>query len=296
VKRLTIGLLLLLPALTFAQRTNVSGEFRGRNNNRWRVEDKESVQRTFSLTGSEPKRLLVDNVSGFVHVTGYAGSQVQISVAKHIGAVNDTAMGEAKREVKLDMNQQGNFVRLYVDGPFRTQNGVNYRGDDYYGYHVIFDFEIQVPFDTELVLKTINAGNIEVKKTTGEFTVNGVNGGIDMQEVSGSGTVRTVNGPVKVSFTKNPAKACEFKSVNGNLDVYFQPGLNADFAFQTLNGGIYTDFDVATRPTQGSTQNIDGKFLYRVDRRNMTARTGSGGPELKFDTLNGSIRLRSKGI
>ncbi len=279
---------LLLPALVCAQRN--------RDSRSWRVEDTEKIQRSFTFSGNEPHKLLVDNVSGFVHVTGAPGSQAQVSINKRIRADSDTAMQAAKRDVKLDMDQQGNLVRLYVDGPFRTRDGVSYRGDEYYGYRVSYDFEIQVPADTEVVLKTINDGDIQVKKMTGEFTVNGLNGGIDMQEIGGSGTVRTLNGPVKVTFTRNPAKACEFKSLNGDVDVYFQPGLNADLSFHTLNGGIYTDFDVVTRPAAGTTQNVDGKFLYRVDRRNMNARTGSGGPELKFDTLNGSIRLRSKGI
>jgi len=288
MKHLTL-VLILLPLAAFGQRS--------RDNRSWRVEDTEKIERSFNLTGSEPHRLLVDNVSGYVHVTGYSGSAVQVSVAKHLRAVNDTAMQEAKRDVKLDMNQQGNFVRLYVDGPFRTKDGVNYRGDDYYGYRVTFDYDIQVPADAELVVKTVSDGDIEIKKTTGNFTVNGVNGGIDMQEVAGAGTVHTVNGPVKVAFTKNPSAACDFRSVNGALDVYFQPGLNADLTFHTVNGGIYTDFDVTTRPvTTASTSNVDGKFLYRVDRRNMTGRTGNGGPEFKFDTVNGSIRLRSKGI
>ena len=290
MKRLAVILILLLPALAFGQRH--------REQRSWRVEDNEKIDRSFSFTGADPRKLLVDNISGFVHVTGYSGAQVQVTVAKHIGADSTAAMTEAKRDVKLDMSQQGNFVRLYVDGPFRNSNGngVNYRGDDYYGYRATFDYEIQVPFDTELVLKTINDGDIVVKKTSGDFTVNGLNGGIDMEEIGGSGNVRTLNGPVKVTFTRNPAKASEFHSLNGNVDVYFQPVLNADLSFHTLNGGIYTDFDVATRPVSGSGQNIDGKFLYRVDRRSMTARTGSGGAELKFDTLNGSIRLHSKAM
>ena len=129
----------------------------------------------------------MDNISGYVHVTGYSGSQVQVSVEKHIGADSNEAMAEAKRDVKLDMSQQGNFVRLYVDGPFRTNNGMNYRGDDYYGYRVIFDYDIQVPSDTELVLKTINHGDIVVRKTTGDYEINGLNGGIEMEEISGSG-------------------------------------------------------------------------------------------------------------
>jgi hypothetical protein len=290
MKRLAAILIVLLPALAVAQRH--------REPRSWRVEDTEKIDRSFSFTGSDPHKLLVDNVSGFVHVTGYSGAEVRVSVARHNGADSSAALADAKRDVKLDMSQQGNFVRLYTDGPFRNHDGVNYRGDDYYGYRVTLDYDIQVPPDTELVLKTINDGDIEVKKTSGDFTINGLNGGIDMQEVSGSGSVRTLNGPVKVTFTRNPAKASEFHSLNGSVEVHFQPGLSADLDFRTLNGGIYTDFDVVSRPTSasGSAQTINGKVLYRIDRRNMAARTGNGGPELKFDTLNGSIRLYSKGI
>jgi hypothetical protein len=286
MKSLAVCLLLIAPALVHGQR------YRDRDS--WRFDDTEKIQRSFTFSGGDPHRLVVDNVSGVIHVTGRPGGSVEVSVTRRTRAVSDSAIAEAKRDVKLDMDQQGNSVRLYADGPFRNHGG-DYRGDDYYGYHVIFDYEIQVPADTELVLKTVN-DHIAVEKTTGEFTINGVNGGIDMTDVAGSGVVRTVNGPVKASFTRNPAKPTEFRSVNGNVEVRFQPGLNADLAFKTLNGGIYTDFDVVARPVAGSTENVNGKYLYRVDRRNMAARTGSGGPEFKFETVNGSITLRSKGI
>jgi len=117
-----------------------------------------------------------------------------------------------------------------------------------------------------------------------------------MEDVAGSGVVNTLNGPVKVTFTKNPTKASEFHSLNGSVDVYFQPGLNADLSFHTLNGGIFTDFDVVSRPVQTAGSTVDGRFLYRMDNRQMEARTGQGGPLLKFNTLNGSIKLHSKGM
>jgi hypothetical protein len=289
MKRLAL-VIALLPALVFAQRH--------RDGRSWRVEDNEKIERSFALSGGDPHKLLVDNISGFVHVTGYSGAQVQVSVNRQNGADSSAALAEAKRDVRLDMSQQGNFVRLYADGPFRNRDGVNYRGDDYYGYRVIFDYEIQVPYDTELILKTINDGDIVVKKVSGDFSVNGLNGGIEMEEISGSGSVHTLNGPVKVAFTRNPAKPSSFHSLNGSVDVYFQPGLNADLDFHTLNGGIYSDFDVTTRPVEASVSgpNGNGRFLYRVDNRNMAARAGSGGPQLKFDTLNGSIRLHSKAL
>jgi len=279
---------LLAPVVAPAQ----DREYARDGRQRWRTQDKETIRRTFDVSsGSGPQKLLVDNISGYVHVVGYSGKEIQISVVKEIRAGSNEAIAEAKRDVKLDISQQGNFVRLYVDGPFRDHNGVNYRGDSYYDYHVFFDYDIQVPFATELVLKSLNYGTIEVKKTSGDYDIHGLNGGIEMDEISGSGYVKTLNGPLKVSFTKNPAKASEFHTLNGKMDIYFQPGLNADLNLHTLNGGIYTDFEVTTRA--GSSAG-GGKFVYRSDGRNLNARTGSGGPELSFHALNGPIRLHSK--
>ena len=289
MKRRLAFTLILLPAVLPAQH---------RYGQDWRVHEEETIQKTFSVPDSAgPQKLLVDNISGYVHVTGYSGREIRVKAQKRIGADSNAALAEAKRDVKLDMSQQGNFVRLYVDGPFRGGNGVSYRGDDYYGYRVAFDYDIEVPASTEVNLKTINEGTIELRKTTGDYQINGLNGGIEMEDVSGSGTVKTLNGPLKISFAKNPAKASDFRTLNGEMDIYFQPGLNADLNFHTLNGGIYTDFDVTTRPARmGTGKEENGKFVYRSDRRSLSARTGNGGPELSFNALNGAIRLHSKGM
>jgi hypothetical protein len=285
LKPLALTAIALFPLLAF-----------GRDDDRnWRLDEQETIRRSFDVaSGSNPKRLLVDNVNGFIHVNGYGGSQIQVVVQKHIHADSNEAVAEAKRDIKVDMSQQGNFVRLYEDGPFRTPNdGLNYRGDRYYGYRVDFDYEIQVPYDTELDLKTLN-DLIQVRKTTGDFEIRGLNGGIDMEDVSGSGQVRTLNGKVKVSFSKNPTRKTDFRTLNGSVDVYFQPGLDADLHFRRLNASIYTDFDVSALPvSQTSAESQNGKFVYRSNR-SMAGRAGKGGPELTFDTLNGTIRLHSK--
>uniref|UniRef100_Q01Z57 Adhesin domain-containing protein n=1 Tax=Solibacter usitatus (strain Ellin6076) TaxID=234267 RepID=Q01Z57_SOLUE len=259
----------------------------------WKLDEQETIRKTFDV-GTSDRKLLVDNVHGYVHVTGYSGTQIQVTVDKHILADRAEATAEAKRDVKLDMSQQGSFVRLYEDGPFRTSNGdTNYRGEDYYGYRVVLNFDVQVPFDTELVLKTMNHGEIQVKKTTGDYDIHGLNGGIEMEDVAGSGSVNTLNGTVKVTYSKNPTKATQYKTLNGTVDVYFRDGLNADLKFKKLNGGIYTDFDVTAVPQSANGDSRDGKFLYRPNGR-MSGRTGKGGPELSFETLNGSIRLHTK--
>jgi hypothetical protein len=280
----TLAILALAPMLLLAQREERT----------WDRHEDETLTRSFPLTAAAgAQKLLVDNVNGFVHVTGYSGAEVRVTVKKRIDAESDAALAEAKRDVKLDLSQQGNFVRIYADGPFRSSNGVNYRGDRYYGYRVRFDCEVQVPAAAELVLKTIN-GAIEVKNSSGDFEINGLNGGIDMQGISGAGKVKTLNGALAVQFTRNPAKASEFHTLNGKMDIYFQPGLNADLSFHSLHGGIWSDFEIGPRPAvAGQAESRDGKFIYR-NNGNTVGRAGKGGPELKFDALNGAIELHSK--
>ena len=279
MKPLAIASLILLPALAWGQR----------DESNWKFENRETIHRSFDVSSAATaKKLLVDNMNGFIHVNGYGGKEVQVTVEKHIRAESDEALTEAQRDVKLDMSQQGNSVRLYEDGPFRNHS----RGDRYYGYHVDFEFEIQVPSDTELTLKGFNQ-EIQVKQVAGDFDIHGFNGGIDMQEVSGSGSVDTFNGKVQVAFSKNPARQTHFKTFNGSVDVYFQPTLDADLYFKTFHGAIYTDFEVNAL-SSGESKN--GKFVYRSSNRMTAGRTGKGGPQLSFETFNGSIRLHSKAL
>jgi hypothetical protein len=256
---------LLLPAL-FAQKHYASDD--------WKIEDQETIHKTFNVSaGSNGKKVLVDNISGAIHVTGYGGSDVQMTVQRHTRAESKEALEEAKREVKLDISQQGNYVRLYEDGPFRDQNGTNYRGERYYGYNVNFDYELQVPYGTELILKTVNRGDIAITHTTANFEVHNINGGISLDQVSGSGSVNTINGPVTVHFTRNPTEPSSFKTLNGQVDI---------------------DFDVTALPLPaGQTESKNGRFVYKSDR-NTLGRAGHGGPELSFDAFNGNIRLHSK--
>jgi hypothetical protein len=248
----------------------------------WTHREQENIRRSFNL-GAGARKLVVESMHGFVHVTGKAGSQVQVNVDKRIYAETDRTLGQAKSEVKLDITQDGNTLRLREDGPWRHGNDTNYRGDHYYGYRVIFDMELEVPPDTEVDLHTLN-NEITVRNTTADYDVHCLNGRIEMEGVSGSGNVHTLNGKVKVGYSKNPVKATNFHTLNGTVDVYFQDGLNADMSIHKLNGAVYTDFDVtALSPV-------------RFARGNMSVRAGQGGPALSFHTLNGSIRIHKNKI
>jgi len=157
----------------------------------------------------------------------------------------------------------------------------------------VFDFDIEVPSDIELVLRTVNRGDIQVKKTTGDYDIRGLNGGIEMDDVAGSGMVSTLNGKVKVTYTRNPAKDTKYHTLNGSVDIFFRGTPDADMQFHKLNGEIFTDFELTMLPVSGNSSDTNGKWIYRSNRE-IAGRAGRGGPKLSFETLNGSIRLHSK--
>lgn len=258
------------------------------------VEQNETIQKAYPLTGTAPKKVIVDNVDGSIRVTGYAGSEVRLLAHKRLRADSSDAAAQALREVRLDISQDANTVKFYVDGPFRCRNGSVHIDRDP-GYRVKYDFELQVPRDTATELKTINDGQIVVDNVAGDYKVDNINGAIDMTEISGSGKVYALNGHVKVLFRENPRAKSSFGSLNGEVRVSFQPDFNADLRFKTFNGGIYTDYAVTYLPlAAGAGERKDGKFVYKSNDWS-GVRVGQGGPELSFDAFNGNIRILNRG-
>jgi len=226
-----------------------------RNGRNWSEEARESINRTFA----GDKVLDVDDFDGTVEVTGDSGNTIRVEGEKIIGADSARALDRAKQEVRLDIDEKDGVARLYVNGPFRS----NHSNDR--GYQVTYNFTIRVPRETELRLRNVN-GEISAAQTSGKFDIHGVNGAVTMTAAAGSGDVSMVNGRLTVSFRESPKAASTFRSVNGTIDATFPPGLSADLRVKTMNGHAYTDFDAK-------------------------ALTPPAGPELRFETVNGDIRI-----
>lgn len=277
--------------LVFAGLAAAAFSLASSHSDHWAVRETETIQKTLTLS-APPMRLIVDNVDGYVHVTGTSRSEVRVTAHKTIRAETDADLQQAKAEVKLAIEEKPGSVSVYYDAPWRCNGeGGGCHGEQRHFYNVTYDIDVEVPVAARIVVSTVNNGDVSVEKTNGDFDVRNVNGGIHMQSVAGSGDVNTVNGPIKVEFTKNPPGACSFKSINGQLDVYFQPELSADLSFKTFNGQIYSDFDVTPRPAPVvEPEQRNGRFVYRSNGLRV-GRAGAGGPEFTFDAFNGNIRL-----
>jgi len=260
------------------------------------VEDKSTIRHTWTFADpAAPREVKVDNIEGSITVKGEHVPSVELVAERTIRAESKEKIQEAQQKVKLDLTQDGNTIDIYVDAPWRCQNGIRDRGSRYYGYRVRFDIDLKVPAETGVFLRTINDGDIKVQNTNGSFDVEDINGGIEMLEIGGSGRAYALNGPVKVVFSRNPQAECYLGSLNGAIDGFFPAGLSADIRLKNFNGNIYSDFPVSYLPaaTGQNREQRGNKFVYKTNNF-FGVRIGNGGPEIRFDSFNGNICIHEK--
>ncbi len=143
--------------------------------------------------------------------------------------------------------------------------------------NVKVEYILKVPAGVTLdSVENVN-GDIGVTGVQGMMKVSTVNGSIDLRDAASSVEAETVNGGVNATFRALPATAhVSMESVNGSFKLYL-PEFGADFSTETLNGKIRTDFPIQ----------VSGD----ISGHHMKGRIGSGGAQMRFETVNGSVYL-----
>ncbi len=122
-----------------------------------------------------PKVLYVANVNGNIDVETWDSDQVVIEVSKILRAKTQEDLSRAREQLKIGQMNNSDTLIIYLRGVgrcfCRDNNGYgshendlyHYRFDDWdldYDFH--FDFKLKVPAEIDLILTTINKGDINV--------------------------------------------------------------------------------------------------------------------------------------
>ena len=257
----------------------------------YRLHEETTLRETLRFSGSGERRVTIRNINGSIRVTGSSGPEVRLEMRRVIYADFESDLRRAEREMQVATRDGGPEVEAVVvdpNGPSCGESGnFGLRGRPPYVVH--FDFTVTVPRDTQLVLCTINLGEVTVAGTRGDFSVSNVNGRIELRDVHGSGTATTVNGAIDATLLDVPRSNALFKTFNGDVHVTFPSQLAADLRMKTSSGGLFTDFDVVPLArTQAAPSRSDGRFVYRSNDF-ARVRVGGGGPEITLETFNGDV-------
>ena len=258
-------------------------------------EAKEQISRAFTLpTDAGRGTLALYNITGSVTVQGYAGSQVLVEATKTIRADDGETLAIGKNEAQLGFAQHGDSLLVYLAAPFDSRPGYNNRRNDDHrvvAYAYTFDFVVKVPYQLNLHISTVNHGAVRVQDVTGTLSVSNINGPITLNNVKGATQAHTVNGDLDATYAANPPSASSYYALNGQIRVHYPANLSADMHFKSMHGEFYTDFAAVKQlPTPATQKATAGGTLYNMSRET-AVRIGSGGPALRFETLNGNVTV-----
>ncbi len=274
----------------------------------------EKMTKEFSFAENKPgNTLLVANMNGAVKVTGYKGEKILIETEKTIRAKTNDALEKGKERISIGYKDLSDTIILYVDGlcssfvkkrnDNRTgtgwdydwcncrDNGTGWREDQPYDYTI--NFNVKVPESANVVVSTINDGDVTVTGVLGSVVARNVNGSIKLDHLRGSTIAHTINGDVDLNYDSNPSGDCKFYTLNGNINADFNPRLSANLSFESFNGDFFTNVDnMELLPVTVEKADSNKGVLYKVKGNQYKIR--NGGVHLDFETFNGNVYLKEK--
>jgi len=132
----------------------------------------------------------------------------------------------------------------------------------------------------EVRANTVNGG-LTVQNASGPVRASTVNGGVDVNTSVGPVTAETVNGNVDARMASLQGDDdMNFKTVNGSVTIYVPARFDGRFRFDTVHGGIDSDFPMT----------LSGKW----GPRHASGTIGNGGRDIRASSVNGSIELRKQ--
>lgn len=288
----TLGLLPTLQAQTFTDK--LTNEF------------------TFEKKSSY-NTLMVANINGSVTITGYTGDKVLVEAERIITAKTDSRLEKGKRELKLGVLDRADTIILYVDGICnhfgrksdgwkKNYNGWGYTWEDCHdqgdwrrdeGYDFKINFTIKVPAGINVMVSTVNDGDLAVSQVSGRVVADNVNGNIRLRDLASAVRAHAINGDVDLDFVQNPQQDCRVYSLNGDINALFRKGLAATMSFESFNGNFYTNVaSLTSLPSVLEKKEAGTGVKYKVNGNRY--QIGKGGAYLDFETFNGDVFLKEK--
>ena len=234
----------------------------GRNDRDRGPVETETVERTLPLGPGGELRLTT--FSGRVTIVGGAGGDVVIKAVRR-------GTRERLDRVQLRVEQSGSVIT--VDANERLQDRRDDEGDV-----VETDFDIQVPSEIELDLRTFSAP-VTVSGVTGSLEVDGFSSEVRLSGIAGPVQVKTFSGAVALEARGwTEGDDLDVTTFSGDVTVRLPDSARGDLVFEGFSGRL--DSEIPVNLTSSSRRSLRGTL------------NGGGNSDFRFETFSGTVRIR----
>jgi hypothetical protein len=242
----------------------------------------QSEQLVINLTQTSlPGHLTFENPKGSIKVTGYDGEVILVTGMLRFREAEKIVNNGMKRidQNALDISAEvnGNNVTLQCRTIGKT-----------------VDFDIKVPRNFSLKLKSLDNGIVEIFNINGEIEVEDANGDITLENISGSAVLSSVYGKISAVFREvNPNSPMMFTSFEGDITITFPAAINARLKMKSEKGEILSDFEIKPIKRQSVVTRVENSQIYSLEDW-VIGTINTEGPEYIIKNYNGDIYLKKK--
>jgi len=229
----------------------------------------EEFHQTYPL--SPTGRVNLANINGGVTIKIWDRPAVQVD------AIKKAYRKERLDEAKVDVTATEENIRIKTEYPEGNQTFRS--GEGRYNNPATVEYSLTVPRKAVLESIELVNGSLDIDGVEGSVKASSINGKVNARGLLGEAKLSTINGPLFATFTQlDETKPISLNSVNGNVTLVIPSDSNASIRAGTVHGGISNDFGLQVRHGEYVGHNLEGQI-------------GSGGPRIKLDNVNGTIRI-----
>jgi len=179
----------------------------------------EKFEKTVAL--AKDGKVFLRNISGDIKVMTWDRAEVKIDALKISKASSLSKAEENAQNVKIEVSEEGNTLRIETDYPKMTFKSLK----------VSVNFDLTVPSQASVDIGSVS-GDIGMLKIGGNAKVQAVSGDLLFEDIAGSLKANSVSGNVEVV---GAAKGAGCESVSGDVEVQ---NVNGDVYLKTVSGEI----------------------------------------------------------
>ena len=221
--------------------------------------------RTYTLAGSGTQVEIV-NTSGAITVEAVDGNTLDIKATIRMKGATEEAARDLLKQVEIVAEAGAAKVRIETKYP----RSLGRQSPD-------VTYAIRVPKTAKVDLRAVN-GTITVSGMQAGVHAEISNGEIRGQNLAGPVSASTTNGGIHLQVSSVEGEGLTLETTNGSIDLKLPAQTKATLAARCVNGRI----NVSNLPFEK-----DGEG----SRRRLNGTINGGGPEIRIDMINGSIRV-----
>jgi DUF4097 and DUF4098 domain-containing protein YvlB len=230
---------------------------------------REEFHQTYPLSATG--RVSLENINGGVQIKVWDRAALQLD------AVKKAYRRDRLAEVKIEVTASEENIRIKTEYP---EGSHNFRGGERrYDNPASVDYTLTVPRRAVLEAIEVINGSLDIEGVEGSVKASSINGRVITNGLLGEAKLSTINGQLQATFNRlDETKPIALSSVNGSVTLTIPSDANASIRAGTVHGSISNDFGMQVRHGEYVGHNLDGQI-------------GTGGPRIKLDNVNGSIRI-----